>query len=506
MDRGDNYYFNQKRLEIRATTELIGIAKGLIADGKLDEQEADFLCSFLSNNTEYYDSFPFNILFDRIEVMLSDNVIDEDERKELFEILTELAGEKKVKEKFEDFATTLPLTKPCPKIFICNRTYCFTGTFLYGNRKDCEKAILDRGGFVNPYVTMDLKYLVIGSKPTKDWKQSSFGNKILKAMDYNENKNCDIAIISEKDWLEAIKKVKPVYFQEVKQPEKKETYQKQYARRNDTGITNNNFEKKQTIFPKILCPHCQQEIKTKENICPNCGANISNIQTNKIIFKGAAFFLIAMFTIVMLSYTFFGDENKKPKAENTNTKYEQVAVQEQITLPGTPLEFTLLDDYKVIQKPSTGRHRLEMTILPNGGQETATQADLISTVMHVAHEAYKKTGVPVIEVNMLAQNTGNAWADRQLAFIVYFPDKKGYDGKQEIGIWDNAMACERGFTTDELTYLQLWGKLRTKYLDPASGTIQLDKEKALDAEIVKTMGKKLETDPMLNVMWAVEIK
>ncbi len=175
-----------------------------------------------------------------------------------------------------------------------------------------------------------------------------------------------------------------------------------------------------------------------------------------------------------------------------------------MTLPGTPLDFVLLDDYKVIQKPSTGRHRLEMTILPKSGQETATQADLISTVMHVAHEAYQRTAAPVTIVNMLAQNTGNAWADRQLAFIVYIPDQKGFDGKTASKKWENAVACERGFTADELTYLQLWGQLRTKYLDTA-GDLPMDKEETLNADIEKTMGKKLNKDPLFNVMWSVEI-
>ncbi len=212
-----------------------------------------------------------------------------------------------------------------------------------------------------------------------------------------------------------------------------------------------------------------------------------------------------MVVFVAFSYAFFGEDSKKNKAENINTAQEKITVPEQITLPGTPLEFSLID-YKVIERAVTGRHRLEMTILPNSGQETATQADLISTVMHVAHEAYQRTAAPVTIINMLAQNTGNVWADRQLAFIVYIPDKKGYDGKQDTDVWVDARSCERGFTADELTYLQLWGQLRTKYLDPRTDTIPLDKEKALDAEIVKTMGKKLETNPMLNVMWKVKIE
>lgn len=257
---------------------------------------------------------------------------------------------------------------------------------------------------------------------------------------------------------------------------------------------------------KITCPNCKKIIDSVNSTCPNCGITITDEirKKNKISITGGLF---VIFAVIFGIYTFFGgDDKEKSKAENTAVKTEQVAVQEQIPLPGKPLEFILLNDYKVIQKPTTGRHRLEMTILPKSGQENATQADLISTVMYVAHEAYKRTGVPVVKVNMLAQNTGNAWADRQLAFIVYIPDKKGYDGKQEIGIWDNATACERGFTADELTYLQLWGKLRDKYLDPNTGSVPVDKEEALEAEIVKTMGKELKTDPMLNIMWGVEVK
>lgn len=207
----DEDAFNKNRLKTRASNELVGIAKGLIADGKLNEQEVDFLCSWLSNNTEYYHTFPYNILFDRIEVMLSDNMIDEDERKELFELLTELTGEKKVKEEFEDFATTLPLTKPCPEIIIPDHTFCLTGTFLSGQRKDCEQAIFERGGIIQSSVTLALDYLVIGSKPTKDWKHSSFGNKILKAADYNSEKKAKIKIICENDWIEAMKNAEVVY-------------------------------------------------------------------------------------------------------------------------------------------------------------------------------------------------------------------------------------------------------------------------------------------------------
>ncbi|UWX06376.1 DUF4875 domain-containing protein [Taurinivorans muris] len=249
---------------------------------------------------------------------------------------------------------------------------------------------------------------------------------------------------------------------------------------------------------KIICHFCKAEIDAEAKICPNCKSNLANIRTNKKIFKIFGVVFAAIFAFAVFSYAFFGETEREKDAPIAETK--------QTELPGTPLEFSLLDDYKVIKKAATGRHRLEMTILPKSGQETATQADLISTVMHVAHEAYQRTAAPVTIVNMLAQNTGNAWADRQLAFIVYIPDQKGFDGKTASKKWENAAACERGFTADELTYLQLWGQLRTKYFDPQTGGVPQNKEEALTAEIEQVMGKKLDTDPMFNVMWPVDTK
>lgn len=237
---------------------------------------------------------------------------------------------------------------------------------------------------------------------------------------------------------------------------------------------------------KAVCPKCKHEINAEEKLCPNCGANVSNMKTNKKILKGFAVVFAAMLAFVVFSYAFFDK-------------------QKETALPGKALEFSLID-YKVIERAATGRHRLEMTIIPNSDQETATQNDLISMVMQAALEAYKKTSAPVTIVNMLAQNTGNVYADRQLAFIVYIPDQKGFDGKQSTGIWVDASACERGFTADELTYLQLWGQLHTKYTDPASGVVPLEQSEKFDTEIEQIMGKKLDTDPMLNVMREVEIK
>lgn len=196
------HFFNADRLEDRATTELIGIAKGLIADGVLNEQEATFLVQWLEQNSTF-SSWPFDVINKRVAQMLEDGVIDAEERTELLSILQSLVGEKPVAEHISSFATTLPLTSPVPEISFKGKTFCFTGKFAFGQRKDCEKAVADAGGIPKGSVTTSLDYLVVGLMGNEDWAHSTFGRKIQQAIDFNA-KGRNIAILAEDAWANAL--------------------------------------------------------------------------------------------------------------------------------------------------------------------------------------------------------------------------------------------------------------------------------------------------------------
>lgn len=196
------HFFNADRLEDRATTELIGIAKGLIADGVLNEQEATFLVQWLEQNSTF-SSWPFDVINKRVAQMLEDGVIDAEERTELLSILQSLVGEKPIAEHISSFATTLPLTSPVPEISFKGKTFCFTGKFAFGQRKDCEKAVADAGGIPKGSVTSSLDYLVVGLMGNEDWAHSTFGRKIQQAIDFN-TKGRNIAILAEDAWANAL--------------------------------------------------------------------------------------------------------------------------------------------------------------------------------------------------------------------------------------------------------------------------------------------------------------
>ena len=73
---------------------------------------------------------------------LSDQVVTEEEREDLFALLRSFSGQDF--ELGEDLKpTTLPLDIPCPAIVFPKQHFCFTGTFVFGQRKDCEAAVIE---------------------------------------------------------------------------------------------------------------------------------------------------------------------------------------------------------------------------------------------------------------------------------------------------------------------------------------------------------------------------
>lgn len=166
---------------------------------------------------------------------------------------------------------------------------------------------------------------------------------------------------------------------------------------------------------------------------------------------------------------------------------------------GTPLPYLVIEK-KDVPRAVTQRHRLDVTIVPEGDQSAATQDDLAATVMEAAKRFQGESGVPVVTVNMLCQKAVNAWGEDQLAIAVYIPDGKGYDGKEAKGPWDMVMAAPRGFTKQELQYLRLWAEMRGSFQKGG----QTDEE-ALDAAISKKMGVEPETlEPHLNYLQPVQ--
>lgn len=185
------------RITSRQIDELVGLARGIAADGAINQPEVEFLQKWLAANVSISNQPMIRKLYARINDILADGVADRDECEDLLGTLESFSS--------RDFelgevmkATTLPLCDPAPVLDFDGRRYCFTGTFNFGGRRDCERAMTGRGASCGS-LTQKTDVLVIGMYATESWKHSSFGTKIAKAVDFREA-GLPIAIVSEDHW------------------------------------------------------------------------------------------------------------------------------------------------------------------------------------------------------------------------------------------------------------------------------------------------------------------
>jgi NAD-dependent DNA ligase len=194
-----NRNFSRARLEDRDIDELIGLCKGIVCDGVVNVDEAMFLSRWLENNKHLSGQWPVNVLSTRIADILSDNIIDDSEKSELFDILSDLTGKRATNEIHTLKSSVLPLDDPLPSVSFERKLFCLTGKFCYGTRDKCEYEVITRGGTIQSAPTMKSDYLVVGVLGSSDWIHTTHGRKIEAAVEFR-SKGLPISIIPEEHW------------------------------------------------------------------------------------------------------------------------------------------------------------------------------------------------------------------------------------------------------------------------------------------------------------------
>lgn len=192
-------YFHSRRLVGRSADELIGICKGVLADGVLAFSEAEFILRWMQANACYINQWPFDHLFARLAAALEDGRIDSQEEAELLQILSDMANPS-LGVAGESSSNELLCDKPVPTIVVESRVFCLTGKFVSGPRKEIEGIILSRGGSVATNVSRKVNFLVIGSHGSRDWLMSTHGTKIMSAAELKEEGH-PISVIAERNFV-----------------------------------------------------------------------------------------------------------------------------------------------------------------------------------------------------------------------------------------------------------------------------------------------------------------
>jgi NAD-dependent DNA ligase len=193
--------FNRKSIDDRQVDTLIGLSKGVLADGKVDQAEAKFLMSWLVQSRQATDNPVIVNLLAKVGEMLGDNTLDAEESAELLGILRGIAGDPCGIGELAK-AASLPINNPAPNIVFSGRCFVFTGTCAYGTRTQCHQATEALGGIVSTGIKKTIDYLVLGTYVTDSWAHETYGRKIEKAMMYREQ-GIPLAIVTEEHWANA---------------------------------------------------------------------------------------------------------------------------------------------------------------------------------------------------------------------------------------------------------------------------------------------------------------
>lgn len=193
--------YNRAQIDDRQVNELIGLSRGIVADGVVTQSEAEFLQKWLAANTAASDNPVVARLLERINDMLHDDKLDNDEAHELLQTLHNFSGGHfELGEQLK--SSNLPIDQPAPPILFDGMTFAFTGTFAYGSRKDCSRAVEQRGAKAGN-ITKVTDYVIVGAYATESWAHSSFGRKIEKAVSLRDSGH-NLAIVAETDWVAAL--------------------------------------------------------------------------------------------------------------------------------------------------------------------------------------------------------------------------------------------------------------------------------------------------------------
>lgn len=192
-----------KKRAIRAVEHLMGLVSGIIADAELNDKEIIMLRTWLTEHPEATTGFPGGVIARKVQEIMSDGIITADERAHLLNTLHAITG--------NDFGLTgstapevagLPI-EDAVTITLPGSMICLTGEFLYGTRAACERLVLAAGAMCTDNVSRKVDILAVGTNVSPDWAHTSFGRKIQRAVELQDQGH-PIEIISEKKLLDSL--------------------------------------------------------------------------------------------------------------------------------------------------------------------------------------------------------------------------------------------------------------------------------------------------------------
>lgn len=183
--------------------ELLGLLSGVAADAIITTQEYAVLTAWIESFQETHDSWPINILIPRLKKIAADKKVEEEELQDLLKTVEMITGNSFEENGIACGMATSVFTHSVDNLDWEGKKICFTGRFLSATRRELQQKARELGANISTTITKDLDLLFIGTLASWDWRFSSHGRKIEKALGYNQSGSA-IKILDEDAWLRCL--------------------------------------------------------------------------------------------------------------------------------------------------------------------------------------------------------------------------------------------------------------------------------------------------------------
>lgn len=201
----DNYFYNPITSDLQI---LQGICHGILADGIITDKEIYDLQNWLNENEHLNTYYPYDEIRSLIISVLSDNIIDEEERTILMAYFNQFVTiqDSEVKQTIKDKTVDVNISGLCtsePDVTFEGKTFCITGVLQRGNRENLQRDIIKLGGIPTDTISKKTDYLIVGDNGNPAWAFSCYGRKVEKAINLRKDGHT-IMLIHEFDFSDII--------------------------------------------------------------------------------------------------------------------------------------------------------------------------------------------------------------------------------------------------------------------------------------------------------------
>ncbi|MBQ8246049.1 MAG: hypothetical protein IJZ42_02870 [Lachnospiraceae bacterium] len=158
------------------------LVSGIIEDCDISDAEINELQAWLGSHSELKGFYPFDKIYEVVEDIMLDGVMNAEEKELLLGILDAFIN---------------PQTQNV-EIDFNGKLVCLSGEFNYGSKSQVEEWLCAKGAEIAKGVTGKLDVLILGEAGSAAWKYGNYGSKYEKACQLNE-KGKKIVIVKEGD-------------------------------------------------------------------------------------------------------------------------------------------------------------------------------------------------------------------------------------------------------------------------------------------------------------------